>query len=50
MNNRNYHIIDPKREILLQLQKELELEFHNYVDDSDFDVIVFLQALRWLKL
>lgn len=43
-------IIDKKKEMLLQLQSELESELNTYSDSKDFNAIVFLQAIKSLDL
>ena len=50
MDNRLYHIIDPKRDFLKKLVEELEKEYDSYIDEDDFDAIVLLKAIKNLDL
>lgn len=50
MNKRLFKIIEPKRELLKQLQDEMEEEFLTYVDTDDFMAVVLLKAIQDLDL
>jgi hypothetical protein len=46
MNVKLYNIINPKKEILVELLEDLQKEYSSYADSSDFSAVVLLKALE----